>query len=161
MTIALISFTNPIAKSFSAYKDKRHKMVSENCRGAMSKKLKLYAFILLRLEKFWTRLCNRNKVGKKVHSFFRRAPVRPKNVKLIFHVTHPIKEIRRAEGFIERITGNSKDLWKTHGHEYSLRSYKEYMGFLQGRKKQSSLDLKTCANFLNPIHQTLYLKLLG
>lgn len=159
MTIALISFTSPIAKSFSAYKGKPHKMVGENGRGDV-KKLKLYAFILLRLKKFWNRLCNRNNVGRNLQAFARKALVAPRNIRLFFHVTYPCKEIRKAEEFIDRITGNSKDLWKICGHEYSLRSYTEYIGFLQGRKK-ISLDLKTCANFLNPIHQTLYLKLSG
>ena len=98
--------------------------------------MKKYAFIVLNLEKFWNRLCSQNRAGKQAHAFVRRGAVGPKNAKhLFFYVTHPRQDIRGYADFVERVTGNSEDLWKSLGHESLLSSYDEYNDFLQGRKK--------------------------
>ena len=111
-----------------------------------------YAFILLNIEKFWNRLCNQNRTGKTLHAFVRRGLVGPKNAKLLlFYVTHPHKEIRGVGEFIERITGDAKDLWKIYGHESLLRSYEEYMDFLQGRKKATFIRFKNLRELPTPI----------
>jgi len=114
--------------------------------------LERYAFILLNIEKFWNRLRNRNRAGKTVHVFVRRGLVGPKNAELLlFYVTHPHKEIRGVGEFIERITGDAKDLWKTYGHESLLRSYEEYMDFMQGRRKATFIRFKNLRELPTPV----------
>ena len=121
-----------------------------------------YAFILLNIEKFWNRLCNQNRAGKTVHTFVRRGIVGPKNAELLlFYVTHPHKEIRGVGEFIERITGDAEDLWKTYGHESLLRSYKEYMDFMQGRRKATFIRLKNLRELPTPVRAKVISQVLG
>jgi len=124
--------------------------------------LERYAFIILNIEKFWNRLCNRNRAGKTVHVFVRRGLVGPKNAKLLlFYVTHPHKEIRGVGEFIERITGDTKDLWKTYGHESLLRSYEEYMDFMQGRRKATFIRFKNLRELSTPIRANVISQVTG
>jgi len=97
-----------------------------------------------------------------VHSFVRRGLVGPKNAKLLlFYVTHPRKEIRGIGEFIERITGNSEDLWKTYGHESLLTSYEEYMGFLQGRRKATFIRFKNLRELPEPRSSSVISQVIG
>lgn len=97
----------------------------------------------MNLEKFWKRLCSQNRADKHAHSFIRRGVVGPKNAKLLFfYVTHPHKDIRGFADFIERVTGDAEDLWKSLGHESLLNSYDEYKDFLQGRKKATFIRFR-------------------
>jgi len=124
--------------------------------------LERYAFIILNIEKFWNRLCNQNRAGKTVHVFVRRGLVGPKNAKLLlFYVTHPHKEIRGVGEFIERITGDTKDLWKTYGHESLLRSYEEYMDFMQGRRKATFIRFKNLRELSTPIRANVISQVTG
>lgn len=74
-------------------------------------------------------------------------------------MTHPRKEIQGYAEFIERVTGNAKDLWKSLEHESLLDSYDEYQDFLQGRKKLPSLGSETERNFQNLSQQKQWQKL--
>ncbi len=124
--------------------------------------LERYAFILLNIERFWNRLCDRNRAGKVVHAFVRRGLVGPKNAKLLlFYVTHPHKEIRGVGEFIERITGDSNDLWKTYGHESLLSSHEEYLDFLQGRRKATFIRFKNLREFPTPKSSNVISQLVG
>jgi hypothetical protein len=72
-----------------------------------------------------------SKYLRKSCSFVRRGTVGPKNAKhLFFYVTNPRKEIPGYADFIERVTGDAKELWVTLGHESLLTSYNEYQDFL-------------------------------
>jgi len=78
--------------------------------------------------------------------------VGPKNAKLLFfYVTHPRKDIRGFADFIERVTGDAEDLWKSLGHESLLRSYGEYQDFLQGRKKATFIRFRNLRELPNPV----------
>jgi len=113
--------------------------------------LKRYAFIVLNLEKFWKRLCSQNRAGKHAHAFVRRGVVGPKNAKLLFfYVTHPHKDIRGFADFIERVTGDAEDLWKSLGHE-SLLNSDEYKDFLQGRKKATFIRFRNLRELPTPV----------
>jgi len=97
-----------------------------------------------------------------VHVFVRRGLVGPKNAKLLlFYVTHPHKEIRGVGEFIERITGDSEDLWKTHGRESLLRSYEEYLDFLQGRRKATFIRFKNLRELPTPKSSTDISQVIG
>jgi predicted transcriptional regulator len=114
--------------------------------------LNQYAFIVLNLEKFWNRLCNQNRSGKFNHAFVRRGKVGPKNAEqLFFYVTHPRKDIQGYADFVKRITGDSKELWESFGHESLLNSFDEYQDFLQGRKTVTFIRFKNLREFPRPV----------
>ena len=124
--------------------------------------MKRYAFIVLNLEKFWKRLCSQNRSSKQVHAFVRRGAVGPKNAKqLFFYVTHPRKNIQGYADFIERLTGNEKDLWKALGHETLLNSYDEYQDFLQGRKKATFIRFRNLKELPKPVTTKAMAQIIG
>ncbi|KPV64706.1 MAG: hypothetical protein AOA66_0008 [Candidatus Bathyarchaeota archaeon BA2] len=124
--------------------------------------LERYAYVLLNIEKYWNRLCDKNRAGKKVHTFVRRGLVGPKKAKLLlFYVTYPHKEIRGVGDFIERITGDTDDLWKTYGHESLLESYEEYMDFLQGKTKATFIRFKNLRVLAVPVPAGVISKVTG
>jgi predicted transcriptional regulator len=124
--------------------------------------LKRYAFIVLNLEKFWKRLCSQNRAGKSAHAFVRRGVVGPKNAKLLFfYVIHPHKDIRGFADFIERVTGDAENLWKSLGHESLLNSYDEYKHFLQGRKKATFIRFRNLNEFPNPVTTKVLSQVVG
>jgi predicted transcriptional regulator len=97
-----------------------------------------------------------------VHMFVRRGLVGPKNAKLLlFYITHPHKEIRGVGEFIERLTGDSEDLWKTHGRESLLRSYEEYLDFLQGRRKATFIRFKNLRELPTPRSSNVISQVIG
>jgi len=121
-----------------------------------------YAYILLNYEKFWNRVCSRNRAGKALHAFVRRGKVGPKKTKLIlFYVTRPSSEIRGVGEFIERITGDADDLWNAHGSETCLKSYEEYADFLQGRPKATFIRFKNLRELPTPIPANVISKFAG
>lgn len=124
--------------------------------------MKKHAFIVLNLEKFWKRLCSQNRAGKSAHAFVRRDVVGPKNAKqLFFYLTHPHKDIRGYADFVERVTGDAKDLWKSLGHESLLSSYDEYNDFLQGRKKATFIRFRNLKEFPKPVTTKVMAQIIG
>ena len=124
--------------------------------------LERYAYILLNIERYWNRLCSRNRAGKTVHVFVRRGLVGPKNAELIlFYVTYTHKEIRGVGEFIERITGDADDLWNAHGHESLLKSYEEYVDFMQGRAKATFIRFKNLRELATPISASVISRVAG
>lgn len=121
-----------------------------------------YAFILLNNEKFWNQLCRQNRAGKALHVFVRRGKVGPKKAELLlFYVNHPLKEIRGVAEFIERITGDTDDLWNAYGNESCLKSYEEYVNFLQGRSKATFVRFKNLRELPAPIPTSVISKVTG
>lgn len=98
---------------------------------------------MLSHEKWWNRLCSRKKAGKVSHAFVRKEIVGPKKTELIlFYVTYPFKEIRGFSEFVERVTGSAGNLWKDHSQETCLKSFGEYLDFLQGRTRVSFIRFR-------------------
>jgi len=124
--------------------------------------LERYAYVLLNVEKYWNRLCAKNRAGKNVHTFVRRGLVGPKEAELLlFYVIYPHKEIRGVGDFIERITGDADDLWNTHGHESLLESYEEYMDFLQGRTKATFIRFENLRVLAAPVPASVISQVTG
>jgi len=124
--------------------------------------LERYAYVLLNIEKYWNRLCARNRAERDVHAFVRRGLVGPKNAKLLlFYVTYPNKEVRGVGDFIERITGGADDLWNTNGHETLLESYEEYMDFLEGRTKATFIRFKNLRVLAAPVPASVIFQVTG
>jgi predicted transcriptional regulator len=88
--------------------------------------------------------------------------VGPKNAKLLFfYVIHPHKDIRGFADFVERVTGDAENLWKSLGHESLLNSYNEYKDFLQGRKKATFIRFRNLNEFPNPVTTKVLSKVVG
>jgi predicted transcriptional regulator len=92
-----------------------------------------YAYILVAEGKYWKRLCQK-KGSKGVHSFVRRNRVAPKaSEQLLFYVKKPVMRILGGALFLERLTGQTQELWAKYGAETCFESYAEYNEFVQNR----------------------------
>ena len=121
-----------------------------------------YAYILLSDEKWWNRLCKRNQSGSETHSFVRRSRVAPlQTKKLLFYVKRPVMQIRGVADFVERLTGGYKKLWSAYGSETCLKTFREYVDFLQGRKTVTFIRLTNFRELENPIPIEVISKVLG
>ena len=111
-----------------------------------------YAYILPIEEKWWNKLCDRNRTGKTLHAFVRKGTVGPTDVTLIlFYVKYPSKEIRGFGEFAKRITGDINELWNTYGHETCLNTHKEYIDLMQGRTKATFILFKNLRELPMPV----------
>ncbi len=120
-----------------------------------------YGYILPINEKWWNRFCNRNREGKTLQTHVRRGKVGPKNAQLLlFYVTHPFKEIRGFGEFVDRITGDANDLWKTHGRETCL-THNEYSSFMQGRQNATFIFFRSLHELLTPVPIDTITKIIG
>jgi predicted transcriptional regulator len=111
-----------------------------------------YAFVLIAGEKYWDRLCERNK-AKGIHAFVRKSKVAPKNAqKLLFYVKKPVMQVRGGgvADFIERLTGDSGELWRKYGAESCFESYEEYCAFAKGRSMMTFVRFKNFKELENP-----------
>jgi predicted transcriptional regulator len=76
-------------------------------------------------------------------------------------VTHPRKDIEGYADFIERVTGDAKDLWESLGHESLLSSYDEYQDFLQGRKKATFIRFRNLKELPKPVTTKAMAQIIG
>jgi len=76
-------------------------------------------------------------------------------------VTSPRKEIQGYADFVERVTGDVKDLWESLGHESLLGSYDEYQNFLQGRKEATFIRFKNLKQFPKPVTTKEWAQIIG
>ena len=114
-------------------------------------KPKRYAFILIADEKYWSKLCERNKASSGTHAFVRRNKAAPKSAqKLLFYVKKPVMQVRGIADFIERLTGDSGELWREHGAESCFETYEEYCTFTQGRTTMTFVRFKNFVELENP-----------
>ena len=113
---------------------------------------KNYGFILISDRKWWNRLCERKRKGFQIHTFIRRNLVGPvETEKLLFYVKRPLMQIRGAADFIERVAGDYKELWDKYGSETCLKSFNEYLRFLQGRRKVTFIRFTNLLELAAPI----------
>jgi predicted transcriptional regulator len=123
---------------------------------------KRYAYILISDEKWWNRLCERNRSSNEVHVFVRRNRVGPLETrKLLFYVKKPIMQIRGVADFIERLAGDYKELWNTYGDETYLRTFDEYISFLKGRKAVTFIRFANLHELENPVSMAVISRVLG
>lgn len=123
---------------------------------------KRYAYILLSDEKWWNRLCERNRSGSETHAFVRRNRVGPlETQKLLFYVKRPIMQIRGVADFVERLAGDYKELWNTYGGETCLKTFNEYVAFLQGRKTATFIRFANFRELQTPVSMEVINTVLG
>ena len=110
-----------------------------------------YAFILIADEKYWNRLCERNKASSGIHAFVRKSKVAPKNAqKLLFYVKKPVMQVLGIADFVERLTGDSGELWRKHGAESCFETFEEYCAFAQGRTMMTLVRFKNLVELAKP-----------
>jgi predicted transcriptional regulator len=110
-----------------------------------------YAFILIADEKYWNKLCESNKASSETHAFVRKNQVAPKTAqKLLFYVKKPVMQVRGIADFIERLTGDSGELWRKYGAETCFETFEEYSTFAQGRTMMTFVRFKNFLEIENP-----------
>lgn len=121
-----------------------------------------YAYILISDEKWWNRLCERNRNNNEIRVFVRRNRVGPlKTEKLLFYVKKPIMQIRGVADFVERLAGDYKELWNMYGDETCLKTLDEYVSFLKGRKTATLIRFTNFHELNNPVSIKVISKVLG
>jgi predicted transcriptional regulator len=110
-----------------------------------------YAFILIADKKYWNKLRERNKTRSGTHTFVRKSKVAPKNAqKLLFYVKKPVMQVLGIADFIERLTGNSGELWRKYGAESCFETFEEYCAFAEGRTTMTFVRFKNFVEIENP-----------
>ena len=121
-----------------------------------------YAYILISEEKWWNRLCERNRNTNQIRVFVRRNRVGPlKTQKLLFYVKKPIMQIRGVADFIERLAGDYKELWDMYGNETCLKTFDGYVSFLKGRKTATFIRFTNFHELDSPVSMKVISKVLG
>lgn len=111
-----------------------------------------YAYILTEDEKWWNRRTSKNRLGSDVHSFVRKGKVGPKVAQhLLFYVKSPVRQIKGAAEFLERITGTSDELWQLHGQETVFESREQYDSFIEGSSTVTFIRFKNMEELERPI----------
>ena len=112
---------------------------------------KRYAFILIADEKYWDLLCERNRASGGTYAFVRRSKVAPKfTQKLLFYVKKPVMQVRGIADFVERVTGDSGELWRKHGGESCFETFEDYQDFTQGRMTMTFVRFRNFVEIKNP-----------
>jgi predicted transcriptional regulator len=121
-----------------------------------------YAYILISDEKWWNRLCERNRNNNEIRVFVRRNRVGPlKTEKLLFYVKKPIMQIRGVADFVERLAGDYKELWNMYGDESYLETFDEYVSFLKGRKTVTFIRFSDFRELDSAVSMKVISKVLG
>ena len=95
-------------------------------------------------------------------AFVRRGNVGPVDAELLFfYVKHPVREVRGKAEFIERLAGDSEELWSKYGAETVFESYQEYKDFLDGREKTTFIRFKNLQEFAQPMPGKSFLEKTG
>ena len=114
-------------------------------------KCERYAFILTATSKYWERLRNRNNISGGIQAFVRKNQVAPKRARrLLFYVTKPVMQVRGVADFIERLTGDSEDLWREYGSESCFKTFEEYCDFVEGREMMTFVRFTNFVELENP-----------
>jgi predicted transcriptional regulator len=131
------------------------------CKEAKRMASERYAYILTVDEKYWNRLCQKNKAALGTHVFIRKSQVAPKNAQqLLFYVTRK-KQVLGVSDFVERLTGNHVELWEKFGSESCFESFDEYKGFVDGREMMTFIRFSNFKEIADPEPKEELAKVLG
>ena len=70
-------------------------------------------------------------------------------------------QTRGVADFIERLAGDYRQLWRSHGGETCLKTFKEYTRFLKGRRKVTFIRFTNFRELENPVSMKALNKVLG
>jgi predicted transcriptional regulator len=122
-----------------------------------------YAYMLVVDEKYWNRLTQQNKSTLGTHVFIRKSQVSPKTAKqLLFYVTGNKKmQVLGAADFMERLVGDSLDLWQKFGCESCFETLEEYLHFASGRDKMTFVRFNNFREIQKPKSKEDLKKIIG
>ncbi len=122
-----------------------------------------FAYVLSVDEKYWNRLCQRDKVGLTTHVFIRKNAVTPFQVnQLLFYVTAPDKrQVLGVANFLECLTGNSADLWKKFGSESCFENLWEYKTYTEGKEMMTFIRFNNFKQIKQPKTKDETVEVLG
>ena len=110
-----------------------------------------YAFILITGEKYWERLRQRSLESGGTLAFVRKGQVGPiLTKKVIFYIKKPVMQIRGIADFVERLKGDSEEMWARYGRESCFESEEEYDSFVQGRDKVTFVRFENLSELDEP-----------
>ena len=110
-----------------------------------------YAFILIADKKYWNKLLERNRVSGGTHAFVLKNQVAPKTAqKLLFYVKKPVMQVQGIADFMERLTGESGELWRKYGSESCFETFEEYCAFAEGRQRMTFVRFNNFVEIENP-----------
>lgn len=69
-------------------------------------------------------------------------------------------QIKGVADFIERVAGDYKELWSKYGSETCLKSFEDYLDFLQGRRKVTFIRFTNFCEFEVPVSMEAVTKVL-
>jgi hypothetical protein len=120
-----------------------------------------YAYVLTLDGKYWARLIQRCKDGLATHVFVRKSQVAPKQAQqLLFYVTKK-SQIMGSADFLERLTGDSLELWQKFGGETCFESQEEFEAFVGGRGKVTFIRFSNLREIGSPVSKQELAKMLG
>jgi predicted transcriptional regulator len=74
----------------------------------------------------------------------------PSKQKDNFYIKKPAMQIRGFADFIERLKGDSDEMWARYGKESCFKTEEEYNSFIQGRDKVTFVRLKNLMELNQP-----------
>ena len=102
-------------------------------------------------KKYWNKLLERNRVSGGTHAFVRKNQVAPKTAqKLLFYVKKPVMQVQGIADFMERLTGESGELWRKYGSESCFETFEEYCAFAEGRQRMTFVRFNNFVEIENP-----------
>jgi predicted transcriptional regulator len=98
-------------------------------------------------KKYWNKLLERNRVSGGTHAFVLKNQVAPKTAqKLLFYVKKPVMQVQGIADFMERLTGDSGELWRKYGSESCFETFEEYCAFAEGRQRMTFVRFNKFGN---------------
>ncbi len=121
-----------------------------------------YAFVMMIKDKWWREFLRLRQKGKHVQSYVQNGWAPPKNTSLLFfYVSKPVGEIAGHAEFVERKTGDVKNLWEQHGSESVLQTREKYEEFTRDMQRVSFIRFKNLQEAAKPIPLNNILMFLG
>ncbi|MEM2897571.1 MAG: hypothetical protein QW265_02770 [Candidatus Bathyarchaeia archaeon] len=121
-----------------------------------------YGHILMLEERWWVKFNEYAKTGKKIHAHVRAGIAGPKRTTLVFfYAIYPVMEIKGYGDFIERVAGDSKELWDLYHNETCLESYDQYRKLIGMRESATFIRFKNLHEGMNSIPFSKISEILG
>jgi predicted transcriptional regulator len=109
-----------------------------------------YGFVMMIQPKWWNEFNARG--DRKAYSYVLKGGGPPKEASVIlFYVTKPVGELSGYAEFIERKTGDPKNLWKKYGHESVLDTKEKFDEYIGEKEKASFIRFKNLRIARKPI----------
>ena len=117
-----------------------------------------YGFVVAMNGNFWNRLSDN---ASSIKYFVRRGAVAPTQTQhLLFYVGKRMQILGKAD-FVERIVGDTEDLWSRFGAESFFESADEYRAFAGGSRKMTFIRFENFQAYADPKPKNEIIRVLG